>query len=58
MAGILSIIGKRLCGSRFNLWRDKWLVGYTFLAIFQPPFIPVAFIYIYIRAVHACVALL
>lgn len=46
MAGILSIIGKRLCGSRFNLWRDKWLVGYTFLAIFQPPFIPVAFIYI------------
>ena len=35
-----------LTRSNINLKRDKGLVVYTFLAIFQPPFLPIAFIYI------------
>lgn len=46
MISLSAIIQKRLDGVHFNLKRDKWLVLYTFLAIFQPPFIPFAFIYI------------
>lgn len=30
----------------FNLKRDFWLVTFSFLAIFQPPFVPIALIYI------------
>ncbi len=35
-----------LC-DKFSFKRDKWLVIYTFLAIFQPPFIPVSLIYLF-----------
>ena len=37
---------KELGTQRFNIRKDKWLVIYMFLAIFQPPFIPIPFIYL------------
>lgn len=44
---VIDKITKRLLNvDNFNIRRDKGLVVYTFLAIFQPPFLPVAFIYI------------
>ncbi len=46
MIGILSILNNRLNSQQFNLRRDKWLVFYTFLAIFAPPFLPIAFVYV------------
>lgn len=39
-------MGSILIGKNINVKRDKWLIIYTFLAIFQPPLLPIGFVYI------------
>lgn len=43
---LYSIIDNQLTTGSFNLKRDKWLVLYTFMAVFLPPMLPVPMVYL------------